>query len=258
MGVVMNKVKAFIISAGIVFTASVSAFAGCNYTTGQLQAQLPFQKSKMTIQHQKQLTKDVCEIIVKTQTRYGTRFLPFYTVKGKGIIIGTLFKNKQNITGQLISKMQSEQAKKVFASVKKELHKIVVTSYKPKNANGKVLYGFVDPLCPFCTKAESQLKGIADQSGYTIKLIPFIVHGEPAKNKVESFVCSKTKKTFLDYTSGNFGNAKSCSNADNMIKEAKNIAVKLGINGTPTFFTSDGTEIVGANMPLIKQTLGVK
>ncbi|MEM4066822.1 MAG: thioredoxin fold domain-containing protein [Candidatus Micrarchaeaceae archaeon] len=252
-----KKLISFAAALALSLGVSVSAFAECNYTVAQLGQQLPFPMQDARIYKQSELTPHICSIIMQVKTFNGQmQFVPLFTTS-KGIIIGTLFQNKQNVTGNQIMSLQQAESAKNFNAVKDELNSIAVATYKPKNANGKILYAFVDPLCPFCHAAEPQLQGLADQSGYTIKIMPFIVHGKPAYDKMASFICSH-KGNYADYIKGDYGNAKVCPQAKALLTKAQQIDSKLELSGTPTFFTSDGKMVVGANIVELKQVLGIK
>lgn len=234
-----------------------TAHAACNYTVEQLGNQLPFIMSGSKIYKQQELTPQICSIIVQVKTPTGQeQFVPVFTLGDKGVIIGTLFQNKQNVTGSEIMAIQQQAATKNFESVKGELNSVAIATYKPAKANGKILYAFVDPLCPFCHVAEAKLQKLADESHYTVKIIPFIVHGQQASDKIASFICSKL--SFADYVKGNFGTAKTCSQATDLLAKAQKIDATLALSGTPTFFTSDGKMIVGADEFQLKQVLGIK
>jgi len=234
-----------------------TAHAACNYTVKQLENQLPFMMKNPKIYKQQEITPQVCSIIMQVQTPMGQeQFVPVFTLGDKGIIIGTLFQNKQNVTGTELMAIQQAATEKNFASVKNELNSIAIATYTPPKPNGKILYAFVDPLCPFCHMIEPHLQKLADESHYTIKIMPFIVHGQPAYDKAASFICSKLN--FADYIKGDYGKANVCPQAKELLTKAQKIDTKLGLSGTPTFFTSDGKMIVGANIVELKQVLGIK
>ena len=241
---------------GMLAFTGISHASGCNVTLNQIKEQIPIRKN-MKIIRQEPAESGVCEIIVGVITPYGRSLLPIYYLKGsKGAIIGAFFKNGINRTNSVLTKIRRADVKKAFAEVKKDLPSVVMARYKPKNASGKYLYAFVDPLCPFCHMAEKHLKELADKSGYTINLVPFIVHGKPAKDKTESFICEH--RTFNDWLNNNFGKGgDKCRRADEMIKKAASVVVKLHFGGTPTFITDDGQTVEGANMLKLKKILGI-
>jgi thiol-disulfide isomerase/thioredoxin len=234
-----------------------TAHAKCDYTVKQLESQLPFLMGSTKIYQQKEVTPQTCSIIMQVKTPMGqTQFVPLFTLGNKGVIVGTLFQNKQNVTGNELMAIQQAASAKNFASVKNELNSIAMATYTPPKPNGKILYAFVDPLCPFCHMIEPHLQKLADESHYTVKIMPFIVHGQPAYDKAASFICSKLN--FADYIKGDYGKANVCSQAKELLTKAQKIDTKLGLSGTPTFFTSDGKMIVGANIVELKQVLGIK
>lgn len=241
--------------AGILTFAGSAFASGCNYTLDQIGQQVPFPMQNAKIYKQSELTSDICSIIMQVKTPTGQeQFVPLFATQ-KGIIIGTLFQNKQNITGTELMKLQTMASAKNFQAVKNELGSIAIATYTPPKPNGKILYAFVDPLCPFCHMAEPQLQGLANESHYIVKIMPFIVHGQPAYDKAASFICSKLN--YADYIKGDYGNAKVCPQAKDLLAKAQQIDAKLGLTGTPTFFTSDGEMVVGADMPQLKTILGI-
>ena len=244
-------------AASIVLFTGATFASECSITITQLGKQLPIRRT-LKIVKEKKVSKGVCEIIASTKTPFGTSYLPIYYFENReGVILGAYFKNGENLTNTEISKLRYADMKKAFAEVKKELPSVAMAEYKPKNANGKVLYAFMDPLCPYCKMAEKHLKELADKSGYTVALVPFIVHGKAAKEKVESFICSKS--TFNDWLNNNYGKGgDKCSKADDMIRKAAKIAVRIHFGGTPTFLTSDGQVVEGANIQKLKQILEVR
>ncbi len=252
-----RKARISLISAAFMMALSGISAAKCNVTVGDLQKHLPFAQ-KMKILDTQEVSKDVCEVTVEVSSRFGNRFVPiFYLGPEKGVIVGALFRNKINLTSQVIGKLAAQETKKTFMKVKGQLKDIVIAQYKPKHANGKVLYAFVDPLCPFCHMAEKHFKELADKSGYTIDIVPFIVHGKPAKEKLFSFVCEH--KSFNDWIESKFGKGgEKCKKAEEILKKSYKVVTALHLGGTPTFITEDGQMVEGANIPLLKQILGVK
>ena len=238
------------------FTGHTYASEECNITMKKLFTQIPLKKDTRIIK-QKLVASGICEVIAAVKTPYGLSYLPIYYIKqGKGAIIGAYFKNRQNITNTEISRLREADLRKAFEEVKKILPSLSIAEYKPKNANGKTLYVFVDPLCPYCHAVEKHLKGLADKSGYTVELIPFIVHGRQAEKRTESFICEN--KTFNDWINNNFGKGgDKCSRAGSILKRAAGIIVKLHLSGTPTFVTDDGKIVEGANMFKLKKILGL-
>ena len=239
------------------FLPAVALAGQCDFAVKQLNKNLPFGMENAKVVKAEKINDGLCSVIVGVKTPLGERYVPTYVTPKNGVIIGgAYFLNKKNVTVNEINSLQEKDFKSAFEKHKSELKDVVFAKYKPKNANGKILYVFVDPLCPFCKAELPHLKSLADESGYTVELIPFIVHGEPAMKKMESFICSGG--SFDDYVKGKFGNAKPCKKSTDLLTKALKLDAKLHLQGTPTFVTSDGKMVTGLNIPLLRKDLGIK
>ena len=217
---------------------------------------LPFIMKGMKIVQKKALTDDVCSIIAGipySPNSSAMRYIPIFYIKDKGVIVGTRFDGKVSVSNIEITQIRQKAMEKAFNEVKNELKEVSIAEYKPKEANGKVVYAFVDPLCPFCTQAEKHIKEISDKTGYTFKIIPFIVHGQPAYSRAENFICNRFG--FDKWVKHEFGEKKECKWAKEVLSKAREIEQKLGLSGTPTFITGDGRMVVGANIQSLKNML---
>lgn len=229
----------------------------CSYSVKQIKQNLPLRTDSVIVVKQSLINKELCRVIVKVGSPMGERFIPVYVTPKNGVIVGgAYFVNKHDITRSEIANIESGVFKKNFKHYKNELQNVSIAEYKPKSANGKRLYVFMDPLCPFCKMEAPTLKKLADKSGYTIDIIPFIVHGKPALKKVESFICSH--KTFYDYVRGDFGKGKPCKKSTSLLMNALRVDRGLGLRGTPTFITSDGKVAAGADNAGLKKMLGIR
>ena len=248
----MMRKTGWIVSSAAAFVLAFSggAFAKCNYTQKDIYKDLPFPMGQVKIVKQQEVQKGVCSVIFET-TKGPKRFVPVFVLEKGGVIVGGMFKDKIPVTAKTINKIKEKETAKVFKTIAPKLKEITAAEYKPKNWNKGVIYAFVDPLCPYCHMAEKHFKEIADETGYAVAIVPFIVHGKPAKDKMESFICNG--KSFDDYLSEKYGKAKTCEKADKKIKEAYDVALKLGVGGTPTFFFDSGEMVVGANIKELKE-----
>lgn len=248
-----------LISFAVAMAFAVPSVAGAlncsKITPKSIEGQLPFPPVPMKIMEHKSIANGTaCEMIVRIPRGQSYQFLPIYVLKDKSVILGTRFKDKVNTVRDKIANLYSQSKKKLFASVKNELNSIVIATYKPKNAKkNHVLYAFVDPLCPFCHMAEPHLKPLADKYGYTVKIIPFIVHGAPARKDAENFICNH--KTFNDWIHNRFGKDKKCSKAENLLNHAQSVDMRLQLQGTPTFVTNRGTFVMGADIQRLEDVM---
>ena len=130
-----------------------------------------------------------------------------------------------------------------------------------KIGDGKnVVIEFTDPDCPYCRKASEYLKGRKDITLYVF-FTPLPMHKD-AESKVRFIMCSSDKaRTYEEVMNGKYDGQKvgTCENeqVSALIKEHKDIASKIGITATPTFWIN-GQYVSGANIPIIEQVLNKK
>lgn len=114
---------------------------------------------------------------------------------------------------------------------------------------------FSDPECPFCNKAYEFLSKRTDITEY-IFLLPF---HQGSKEKIAYILCSEDKEkayraVMSSQTKPVTISAECMKKAEPVISEYVQIANKLGVRGTPTFFI--GNQMVsGANIPLLESIL---
>jgi len=173
---------------------------------------------------------------------------------GRYIIIGQILSPQGNLTisKEKIYRETMSDNKKI-----QELLNSIDLSKALKVGNGKkVVVEISDPECPFCRKAENFFKNKKNVSRYVF-FMPLAFH-KKARPLAVHILCSKDKEaTYHQVMSGKFDNLqgiKSCSEGIQKLKEMENIASKLNVRGTPTFFikTKKGwKKISGANPELI-------
>ncbi len=249
----------FAVAMALTTATTVTAMAeGLNcskITPGSIERQLPFPPLPMKILQNKPVADGAaCEIIARMPVGKTVQFIPIYVLRDNSVVLGTRFKNKVNAAGDKLAALYNQAKKKIFETVKNELNGIAIATYAPKKAiKDRVLYAFVDPLCPFCHMADPHLEALADKYGYTIKIIPFIVHGLPAYDKAESFICNNG--TYADWIDNKFGENKTCPKATNLLKKAQMIDMQLQLEGTPTFATQQGNFVFGANLQQLTELM---
>lgn len=200
----------------------------------------------------------ICQITVKIKNYIGQdQYLPVYATKNF-VLIGTMFKNRVNITDNAITVLKERQLKESVKQASPYL-KYYFAKYVPAKPNGKILYAFVDPLCPFCHEIEPYLKGLADKSGYTVQMYFMIVHGKPAYKDAMGFICSKDSfsQYIKDAKTMKYGNG-TCINGKKLLRKDSKLDSLFAVSGTPTFITSDSKEVVGANLNGLRHILGLK
>ncbi|MHB1702832.1 MAG: hypothetical protein ACYCS0_01250 [bacterium] len=150
-------------------------------------------------------------------------------------------------------------ASNAFAITYPELNRYAFASYTPANYNGKVLYIFEDPLCPYCHKLNEHIIKYSQESGYKVNLIFKIIHGVSAFNYAVSFVCGHRiidnanfkKYIDLDYN-GNY-----CPYGKNLVLSDIKISDVLGIKLTPSLISNTGFRETGLSLRAIKSGLGI-
>jgi thiol:disulfide interchange protein DsbC len=117
---------------------------------------------------------------------------------------------------------------------------------------------FTDPDCPYCRKASEFLEQKKDATRY-IFFLPLPMHPD-AENKVKYIFCAEDKaKAYEDAMKGKLDNQKyeKCDKPEavELLKFHKDLAGKMGINGTPFFIINGKKAITGANTPEIEAAL---
>jgi len=128
-----------------------------------------------------------------------------------------------------------------------------------KIGSGKnTIIEFTDPDCPYCRKASEFLEQKKDVTRY-IFFFPLPMHPD-AENKIKHIFCSEDKaKAYEDAMKGKFDDQKyeKCDKpeAAELLKLHKELAGKMGVNGTPFFIINGKKSVVGANTPEIEAAL---
>ena len=256
----MKKLSLFVVLSVLsVLSLASSAFAvqGC----GNLNLKTNLPNFKYSVVKKTPIGSGLCQVIVSVYTPQGNQPVPVYA-NPKFAIIGQLFKDKADVTQLVLTAYNEKAVKSSLKEYKAELDKAAVAEYVPKNPNGKVLYAFEDPICPFCDMMKPHMIKLANESHWTINLIWDIVHGKPAFDMATKLVCnhftyanySEFKNTALDPLS----KGKGCMSGIKKVKLDEKVSSEFQISGTPTFITSTGKEIIGANLQMLKSVMGVK
>jgi thiol:disulfide interchange protein DsbC len=109
-----------------------------------------------------------------------------------------------------------------------------------KIGSGKVeVIEVTDPECPFCRRAEDMLSSVSGDITRYVFFMPLPFH-----KKAEPLACfilsSKDKEAiYRDVMVGKYDNSSNLKCDDkvkSLLSEHKEISMKMGIQGTPTFF----------------------
>jgi hypothetical protein len=214
---------------------------------------------KFNIVSKTPVNNKLCQVIISTPQ--SIQPMSIYATKDFALI-GQLFKDKSNVTQQVLASYQAKAVKSAFKKYGSLLNKAVVASYIPPKPNGKILYAFEDPLCPFCDMMKPHMIKLAGESHYTIKLVWDIVHGKPAFGMATRLVCNHfTYKNYSQYknTANNpLSKGMACMLGIKKVRFDEQVSRDFSISGTPTWITNSGKEVIGANLPMLKSVLGVK
>ena len=191
----------------------------------------------------------LCQVILNIRGRYFTA----YTSDDNFVILGKMYSNQAILDNTELSSLQ----KATFAKVRPELDKCVAINHKPRGNVENVVYMVTDPLCPYCNTATGKIKKFADNHNIEVKIAFFSVHGTAGDKKAVEAACRNfTLSEYMqdDWKKGN-GEKYQCERGKALIKKSRPLARDLHIQGVPTFFLSDGTQVVGANMARFEKAL---
>jgi thiol:disulfide interchange protein DsbC len=128
-----------------------------------------------------------------------------------------------------------------------------------KMGSGKnTIVEFTDPDCPYCRKASEFLESKKDVTRYVF-FLPLPMHPD-AENKVKYIFCAEDKaKAYEDAMKGKLDDQKyeKCDKPEAiaLLNLHKELAGKMGINGTPFFIINGKKAVTGANTPEIEAAL---
>lgn len=177
--------------------------------------------------------------------------IAYYYPEKDILIIGRMIQKGVNITNERIMTVQSEKVKTI--PLDKGL----------KIGNGKhIVIEFTDPDCSFCRKAFGYFKGRQDVTKYIFFLPLTNLHPQAAIKARYILDAEDKEKSYADVMGGlldekDLSQHKFSDHANALLSEQVNIATKLGINSTPTFWIN-GQYVPGADIVKFNQLLGEK
>ncbi|MCD6453677.1 MAG: thioredoxin fold domain-containing protein [Candidatus Aminicenantes bacterium] len=198
----------------------------------------------------------LCQLIVKA----GGKYYPLYVGKDF-VIIGEMFRLGKDFTRDTFSAVRAKEMQKIKANFKStvpEIEKNVVMVYKPSSTAKRVLYMFTDPVCPYCNKAEKQIKQIVKDNNVILKVLFFPVHRPNGWNLANVAICKGLNlNTYIakEWEKKAKPSKEKCDKGENILKATDNIAKKLEISGVPTFILDNGERVSGADMEALKKLL---
>ena len=156
---------------------------------------------------------------------------------GRFVLDGTAYDvaHKSNLTSQSQAKFRKAALAKVGAD------KRIVFAPPPPIATKHTVTVFTDVDCPFCRRFHQQIaqynaKGIA----VDYLLYPLAIH-PGADKKAEAVWCAKDHQTAFTEAMG--GHGPTNNQCPNPVAELTALGHSLGVSGTPTVLTADGTQI---------------
>ena len=102
---------------------------------------------------------------------------------------------------------------------------------------------FTDVDCPYCREFHKQIAEY-NKLGIAVDYVLFPLSIHPGSDKkAVSVWCSKDRNSA--YTEAMDGKTLAPKTCDNPIAEITNVAMSMGVNGTPAIFANDGTQLGG-------------
>lgn len=233
-------VSVFVLLFVLVFTLS-ACFADAKDAEQQLKSQMPnLQVDSVSATDM----EGIYEVVTGDNIFY-------YHLKTGNILFGEVW----NKSGQSITvNKRTELVKKKLKNIDQQIGKAV------QIGNGKnLVIEFTDPDCPFCRRGFEYFSKRDDVSKMVFFFPQMNIHPD-AENKARYVLCAKDKeKAFKEAMTGQLDNKKYdiCNDktVEDTLKAHKELAVKLGITGTPAYVIN-GEIVVGANIQKIEQLIG--
>lgn len=175
------------------------------------------------------------------QTRIGDKYA--YLIEGgRYVFIGDLvdLKLARNITEV------SRRADAVDAIKQIPVADRVI--FPAQGAEKAVLNVFTDTSCGYCQKLHQEV-GHLQNAGISVHYFPFPRGGSrgPGYQDLKSVWCAPDQKLAMDIAKGVSGGQLTKGDCDraNVVDQGFDLGRKVGITGTPTLFTADGTKFPG-------------
>jgi len=169
-----------------------------------------------------------------------------YYVPGEGVIL----------TGEMISRERKNLTRQRKGELQAEQLKILPLDLAVRIGTGShTVIEFTDPNCPYCRQASKYLKDRTDLSRY----IFFFPLSPKSEDKIRYVLCAPDRgKAYEDVMAGARDGVgpEVCKNpqADEMLKQHRELGQRLGLEGTP-FFVIDGEVVAGADLPRMEKLL---
>lgn len=178
-----------------------------------------------------------------------TQFKDIYEVFMGGRIVYTNDEAKYFFVGNLIDLPNqvniTEQRQQVLNSIDVSKLPLKQAIKKVKGNGQRVIYLFSDPDCPYCKKLDAELAKLDNITVYLfMNPIPSL-HPNAEKISKQIWCSSNPYQAWTDYTL-NAKDPTAKDSCNNPIEKNIELAKKLDVTGTPTFFLKDGRRVSGA------------
>lgn len=161
----------------------------------------------------------------------------YATADGKYLIQGDVIRLGDKKLSSIGDKIQATENKKHFASLKVEDLLVYPAQGKAKH----VIYVFTDASCPYCHKLHEHMNEITAK-GIEVRYIAW-PRGEQFIPAMESVWCSPNRQTAFDQAVA--GAQLPPATCKNPVRDQYALGLKIGVNGTPAIYNSDGEYLGG-------------
>ncbi len=166
----------------------------------------------------------------------------YISFDGRYVIQGAV--TDLELMANLSSKRINSERKKILNSIDKD-KKIV---FEAENEQ-YIIHVFTDVDCPYCAKLHSNMQGM-NSLGITVKYLasPIEQLHPNAQSAMEKIWCAEDKAIAMhNYkTNRDLPNSPDCINP---VEDQLAISKQLGVNGTPSIFLENGSNIPGYQEP---------
>jgi len=191
---------------------------------------------------------NLCQVVLNINGRYFTTY-----ASDKYVVIGKMYVNHTLSDSAELARL----TKTNFIKVRPAMEKNIAFRYKPEGKIKEVVYMITDPLCPYCNVATKKMKEFSDNYHAELRVIFSSVHGAAGDKKAIESVCRGL--TLPEYNKDDWKTGDSaeyqCQKGKDVIEKSRAIASQLHIQGVPTFFLQDGTQIVGADIERLEKAM---
>ena len=164
----------------------------------------------------------------------------YVSADGKYLLQGNLYEvpKRKNMTETRVAGIRAEALSKL-----PQTKRIVFAPEHPKHT----VTVFTDIDCPYCRQFHKQIAQY-NAAGIAVNYVLYpldSIHPDADKKAVAVWCASDRNSAYTAAMGGQDLGKKTC---DNPVAETKALAVRLGINSTPTLLAEDGTHITNGSM----------